>query len=148
MNQPQKDFALNSMHTLHDASKHMMIAHHIASHCESVADYHFETAMDYVKRLEMIIERYRDESTPSPTVGILVTGNPHHSGYIGDDEKRATKCPHCGNEDYDSECKCSVCKLWDCDDDHAKRFQFQEIIKNMSGEELDKAFSLVVTEVL
>lgn len=89
---------------------------------------------------------YRKQTELTSRVSTL--HNPNHSGIMADDEQYPTACPHCGNSYYDSECRCEKCGLWDLDGERAKRFRLAELVKGMTGEELDKAFSLIVMEVI
>jgi len=75
--------------------------------------------------------------------------NPHLTTYREDDRKPSTSCPHCGNEDdYDEELRCPVCGLWNADQAAAKLYRLIELAKNFTDDELDKAFSLVISEVV
>ena len=131
--------ALEAKHFLRSAAESMNLAYFTSHLNQETADIHYTNALADLAKANETVASYN----PHPTI------NPHHSGYLADDETRATECPHCSFEDgYDSEKRCPVCKLWDEDDDDAKRFQFKNMIENMSNEDLDKAFSLIVSEVL
>ena len=134
---------------LHWAYESMLTAGRVDSFNPLAANHYFKDGMRAIEAVELHLADYRTAIAPAPMKATIVTRNPHHSGYMADDERRADFCPHCGNEDgYDSERRCPVCHLWDLDDEHAKRFRLAELVKEMTGEELDKVFSLTVMKVV
>jgi len=130
---------LDAKYHLREAYDRMNVAYYTSHLNESSAETHYKEAIDHLAKANAYIATYNN---PHPTV------NPHHSGYLADDETRATECPHCGNEnDYDCEKKCPMCHLWDLDDDDVKLRRLNELAKELNSEKLNQLFSYLVTEV-
>ena len=149
MTPAEKKLSLSIASHLQWAYESMLTAGRVDSFNPLAANHYFKDGMRDILIVELHLADYRTAIAPAPMKATIVTRNPHHSGYMADDETRAAECPHCGLvDDYDCEARCPECGLFDLDDEHAKRFRLHEIIKNMTGEQLDKVFSLVVTEVV
>ena len=134
---------------LHWAYESMLTAGRVDSFNPLAANHYFKDGMRDIQAVELHLTDYRTAIAPVPMKATIVTRNPHLSGIRADDEKPYTSCPHCGTEDdYDEVFRCPVCGLYAQDLYSAKMFRLMELAKNMTGEELDKAFSLVISEVV
>lgn len=130
--------ALEAYIKLGNARDFMMLCYH--SGTDHAVDFNYKHGMEHLYRALPFLG-ISDATIAPPTT----LHNPHHSGYLADDEKHATSCPHCGNEDgYDSERRCQACGLFDLDDADAKRFRLADMIKGMDDEQLNQLFSQAV----
>lgn len=131
--------ALEAKHFLRSAAESMNLAYFTSHLNQETADIHYTNALADLAKANETVASYN----PHPTI------NPHHSGYLADDETRATECPHCGQEDdYDCEKRCQVCGLWDLDDDDAKLRQLNELASTMTTDQLDRLFKAAIEEVM
>ena len=123
-------------------AERMTVAFYSESECKSLSDYNFNLAKGRLAELNTIMDS-------DSTFQFRTINNPHLTTYKEDDRKPHTSCPHCGNEDdYDEELRCPVCGLWNADQAAAKLYRLIELAKNFTDDELDKAFTLIVTEVV
>ena len=131
------------------AYESMLTAGRVDSCNPLAANHYFKDGMRDILIVELHLADYRTAIAPTPMKATIVTRNPHLSGIRADDEKPYTSCPHCGTEDdYDEVFRCPVCGLYAQDLYSAKMFRLMELVKVMSGDQLDKLFEHLIVEVL
>ena len=141
MNAKQK-LALNTIYDLGEARDSMKLTYYLMVHCPEAASAYLKDALTHLRMVNKNLAAYHNAPD------LPGAGNPHHSGYLADDETRPTACPHCGNEDYDSEMRCQRCGLWDMDNHVNKRFRLLELINGMDIDDLNTAFAAVIESVV
>ena len=149
MTPAEKKLSLSIASHLQWAYESMLTAGRVDSFNPLAANHYFKDGMRDILIVELHLADYRTAIAPAPMKATIVTRNPHLSGIRADDEKPYTSCPHCGTEDdYDEVFRCPVCGLFAQDLYSAKMFRLMELVKVMSGDQLDKLFEHLIVEVL